>query len=57
MISVQVMHEQRLVQQNMTMYPPDPTRIFSWKHEMHPAERAEFVCYAGNTLKELGYEV
>ena len=41
----------------MTMYPPDPTRIFNWKREMRPAERAEFVCYAGDTLKELGYEI
>jgi hypothetical protein len=55
--SVQVTHEQRLVQQKMTMYPPDPTRIFNWKREMRPAECAEFVCYAGDTLKELGYEV
>jgi hypothetical protein len=41
----------------MTMSPPDPTRIFNWKREMRPAERAEFACYAGDTLKELGYEV
>jgi hypothetical protein len=55
--SVQVTHEQRLVQQKMTMHPPDPTRIFNWKREMRPAECDEFVCYAGDTLRELGYEV
>jgi hypothetical protein len=32
--SLQVTHEQRLVQQKMTMYPPDPIRIFNWKREM-----------------------
>jgi hypothetical protein len=55
--SVVVTHSQRLVQQRLTMQPPQAGRIFGWKEEMTRDEHSEFLRCAGYTLKELGYEV
>jgi hypothetical protein len=55
--SVVVTHSQRLVQQRLTMQPPQAGRIFGWKEEMTRDEHSEFLRCAGDTLKELGYEV
>lgn len=55
--TVVISHEQRLRQQLLTIYPPQPGRVFNWKREMSCADRAEFIRYAGDTLDELGYEV
>jgi hypothetical protein len=55
--SVVVTHSQRLVQQRLTMQPPQAGRIFRWKEEMTQDEHSEFLRCAGDTLKELGYEV
>jgi hypothetical protein len=52
-----VSHEQRLMQQSLTMRPPQPDRIFRWKEEMTAHERSEFLRIAGDKLDELGYEV
>jgi hypothetical protein len=52
-----VSREQRLMQQSLTMRPPQPDRIFRWKEEMTAHERSEFLRIAGDTLDELGYEV
>jgi len=55
--SVVVTHEQRLDQQRLTMCSPQPERVFRWKTEMTEQEQSEFLAVAGDTLKELGYEV
>lgn len=54
--SVAVTHEQRLVQQRLTMQPPRPERLMRWKNEMSGAERAEFAHHSGGLLSALGYE-
>jgi hypothetical protein len=41
----------------MTTRPPDPERLGRWRTEMTPAERLSFERVAGDTLRELGYEV
>ena len=55
--TVLVTHEQRLLQQRLTMEPPAPERLSRWKSEMTVEEQSEFRRYAGDTLDELGYEV
>ncbi len=54
--SVLVSHEQRLVQQRMTMRPPDLARVGTWRKGMLPSERRAFEDVAGRFLGELGYE-
>jgi hypothetical protein len=49
--------EQRLSQQELTTAPPDPRRVFAWKHAMSAEERRRFERVAGGLLRELGYEV
>jgi hypothetical protein len=51
-----VTHEQRLWQQRLTMQAPQADRIFDWKNTMTPAERTQFLHFAGDMLEELGYE-
>ena len=46
----------QLIQQAMTMQPPQPAKAGSWKNEMTLAEREQFVACAGDLLEELGYE-
>jgi len=48
---------QRLVQQQATMTPPDPRRVFGWKRAMNPGDRKDFEMVAGGLLRDLGYEV
>lgn len=55
--TVIVTHEQRLMQQALTMQPLNPERISSAKNETTPSEREEFHECAGDLLDELGYEV
>jgi hypothetical protein len=55
--SVLVTHEQRLDQQRLTMCHPQLGRILRWKTEMTAQEQSEFLAVAGETLKELGYQV
>jgi hypothetical protein len=52
-----VTREQRLRQQQRTTEPPDPARVFAWKHEMSAEDREAFARVAGDLLRELGYEV
>ena len=52
-----VTQEQRIWQQRRIMEPPHQERAFCWKKEMAPAERVEFLRYAGATLQALNYEV
>jgi hypothetical protein len=49
--------EERFRQQERTTAPPDPGRVFAWKHAMSAGERRTFQLVAGDLLKELGYEV
>jgi hypothetical protein len=37
--------------------PPDKSRIYAWKREMHPCDIALFDRYASRMLSEAGYEV
>jgi hypothetical protein len=37
--------------------PPDRSRIYAWKREMHPCDIALFDRYAGRMLAEVGYEL
>jgi hypothetical protein len=37
--------------------PPDPSRLFAWRREMHPCDVAIFTRYAHRMLAELSYEV
>ncbi len=55
--SILVSHEQRIDQQRLTMFPPQPSRIGRWRSEMTPGEHAEFLLQAGDLLCELGYGV
>jgi hypothetical protein len=48
---------QRWSQQRLTTQPPQIERVSGWKKAMSPAERAEFLRFAGDTLRELGYEL
>jgi hypothetical protein len=52
---VLVTREERLAQQRFTLCPPDPSRIFRWKEEMLPSERAEYEAVAGGLLAALDY--
>jgi len=52
---VLVSQAQRLAQQQLTQYPPDPTRIFRWRRDMLPTERAEYEAVAGGLLAALDY--
>lgn len=52
-----VSRETRLLQQALTMLPPQRSRIHSWKHTMDRDERARFEAVAGDLLRTLGYEV
>lgn len=47
--------EARLAQQQLTMFPPDTSRISRWKTEMRVQERAEYEAVAGPLLAALGY--
>jgi hypothetical protein len=51
-----VTHEQRLLQQRLTVLAPQTDRILDWKNKMTPADRAQFLHFAGSMLEELGYE-
>ena len=53
--SVVVTHEQRLRQQFRTTQPPDRSRIFVWKQEMHHNEQLRFEAIAGDVLREFGF--
>ena len=53
--SVVVTHEQRLGQQYRTTQPPDRSRVFAWKEEMHRDEQLRFEAVAGDVLRELGF--
>ncbi|HYR89121.1 MAG TPA: sulfotransferase [Terriglobia bacterium] len=55
--NVLVTHEERLAQQQLTMQPLMPERIFVWKEEMTRQDRSDFLRFAGDLLEELGYEV
>jgi hypothetical protein len=50
-----VTHEQRLVQQRLTLSPPDPTRIGLWRQQLTPGECRRFHEVADSLLGELGY--
>jgi len=52
-----VTHEQRVDQQRLTMECPRQDRVLRWKSEMREDERRHFEEYAGDLLKELGYEI
>ncbi len=52
---VLVSHQQRLDQQQLTLQPPQPARIFAWQEHLSAAEHAEFLSHAGDTLSSLGY--
>lgn len=52
-----VTHEQRVDQQRLTMERPRQDRVLRWKGEMRDGERRQFEEYAGDLLKELGYEI
>jgi hypothetical protein len=47
---------ERVAAHAMATKPPSRERIARWKHEMSPAEQAEFEATAGELLAELGYE-
>lgn len=53
--SVLISHEQRLYQQQLTLQPPQPARIFAWQQHLSATEHAEFLSHAGDTLSSLGY--
>lgn len=40
-----------------TTKPPDPTKLDKWRREMDPTDLAAYNEVAGETLRELGYEV
>lgn len=50
-----VTREQRLAQQRLTRFPPEPSRVQAWRTEMSPEEQRAFVEVAGETLRSLGY--
>jgi hypothetical protein len=50
-------HEQRVLQQRMTMQPPSRQRIGRWRRVLSAAEVAEFEAAAGDLLAQLGYEL
>lgn len=50
-----ITHDRRLVQQRLTMHPPQLERAFCWKKKMTPDEHSEFVRYGGKMLSEFGY--
>ncbi len=54
---VLVSHEQRLLQQRLTMHPPARDRIFAWKRDMTAQEQREFLDVAAPALANLGYEI
>lgn len=55
--TIRLTQEQRLRQQERTMEPPAPARIFAWKQAMSMEERRRFQLVAGDLLQDLGYEV
>ncbi|MGH9360521.1 MAG: sulfotransferase family protein [Thermoanaerobaculia bacterium] len=48
--------EERLHNQRFTTRAPERSRVFRWRREMAPEERARFEGVAGDLLRELGYE-
>lgn len=54
--SVAMTHDQRLLQQRLTMQPPQAERASCWRREMTPEEHSEFADWGGKMLDELGYE-
>ncbi len=53
--TVVVTREQRLSQQHRATRPPDPSRVFAWKHEMPRDEQLRFEAIAGDALEDFGF--
>lgn len=51
-----VSQEQRLLQQRLSLQPPQAGRVACWRKQMTETERGDFRHYAGEMLEELGYE-
>jgi hypothetical protein len=54
--SVRVKRDDRMSIHAMTKYPPDKTRVQSWKCSMTEADQRLFESVAGKLLHDLGYE-
>ncbi|MBC7933396.1 MAG: sulfotransferase [Rubrivivax sp.] len=49
--------EQRLCQQKRTTQPLDPACVFGWKTAMSAEEKKRFRLFAGDLLRDLGYDL
>jgi hypothetical protein len=55
--TVLLTQERRIRQQERTMEPPAPARVFAWKRAMSEEESRRFQLVAGDLLQDMGYEV